>query len=121
MTHGDFPVDRRLPPDVVPDSTLIQEPSVRSHRARQTTLSRESELVKRSGIRSVGEGQMADGKWQMADGKWQMADGRWRVHLTFLASAGQTRDITREAFWPPKPKLLEIALCRGISLAVLGT
>jgi len=38
MTHGRFPVDRRLPPDVVPGSTLIQEPSVRSHRARQRTL-----------------------------------------------------------------------------------
>src|SRR5208337_2737139 len=114
MTHGRFPVDRRLPLDVVPGSTLSQEPLVRSYRARQRTLSRESELVKRSGIRSAGEGQMADGRWQMADGRWQ-------VDLTSQASAGQTRDITRVAFWPPKPKLLEIALCRGISLAVLGT
>ena len=68
-----------------------------------------------------GRWQMAKGKWQMAKGRWQMAEGEWRVDLTSLASAGQTRDITREAFWPPKPKLLEIALCRGISLAVLGT
>src|SRR5208337_4571008 len=79
MTHGRFPVDRRLPPDVVPGSTLIQEPSVRSHRARQRTLSRESDLVKRSGLRSDGEGQMAEGKWQMADGRWQTADGRWQT------------------------------------------
>ncbi len=75
--------------------------------------------------RADGKGQMAKGEWQMADGRWQRANGgangEWRVDLTFLASAGQTRDITREAFWPPKPKLLEIALCRGISLAVLGT
>ena len=43
------------------------------------------------------------------------------IYFPRWASAGQTRDITREAFWPPKPKLLEIALFRGISLAVLGT
>ncbi len=33
----------------------------------------------------------------------------------------QNRVITSEAFWPPKPKLLEMAVRTGISLAVLGT
>ena len=33
----------------------------------------------------------------------------------------QTRVITSEAFWPPKPKLLEIAVSSGISRDVLGT
>ena len=47
MTHGRFPEDRRLPPEVVPGSTLIRkDPRSRSHRARQRTLSRESALVK---------------------------------------------------------------------------
>src|SRR5271157_1672443 len=79
MTHVRFPVDRCLPPDVVPGSALIQEPSVRSHRGRQRTLSRESELVKTSGIRSGGEWRMADGRWRMADGEWRMANGEWRM------------------------------------------
>ncbi len=33
----------------------------------------------------------------------------------------QNRDITSEAFCPPKPKLLEMAVRTGISRAVLGT
>jgi hypothetical protein len=33
----------------------------------------------------------------------------------------QKWDMTNEAFWPPKPKLLEIAVRNGISRAVLGT
>ncbi len=37
------------------------------------------------------------------------------------ASGGQYRVITSEAFWPPKPKLLEMAVWTGISRAVLGT
>ena len=32
-----------------------------------------------------------------------------------------TRVMTSDAFWPPKPKLLEIAVRTGISRAVLGT
>ena len=32
-----------------------------------------------------------------------------------------TRVITSDAFWPPKPKLLEIAVPSGISRDVLGT
>ena len=32
-----------------------------------------------------------------------------------------TRVITSEAFWPPKPKLLEMAVRSGISREVLGT
>ena len=33
----------------------------------------------------------------------------------------QTRAMMSDAFWPPNPKLLEIAVRRGISRAVLGT
>ena len=33
----------------------------------------------------------------------------------------QTRVMTSEAFWPPKPKLLEMAVSSGISRDVLGT
>ena len=29
--------------------------------------------------------------------------------------------MTSEAFWPPKPKLLEMAVLSGISREVLGT
>src|SRR5271165_2803924 len=68
-----------------------------------------------------------------ANCKTRFADGEMAVELTFAhiacqvlaftmpATEGHTRDITSVAFWPPKPKLLDIALCRGISLAVLGT
>lgn len=37
------------------------------------------------------------------------------------ARSAQSLDMTREAFWPPNPKLLEIAVWRGISRAMFGT
>ncbi len=40
---------------------------------------------------------------------------------TDSSSAVHTLVITSDAFWPPKPKLLEMAVCSGISRAVLGT
>jgi len=37
MTHGRFPEDQRLPPEVVPDSTLIRK----DPRSRRIVLARE--------------------------------------------------------------------------------